>query len=341
MENLLEVKNLEVSFSTYSGEVQAVRNVSFDIHKNETVAIVGESGCGKSVTSKAIMGLLPPHACQIKSGEIIFNGKDVLNQTDEEHRDFCGKECAMIFQDALTSLNPTLTVGRQVMENLVNHTDLNSTQRKERAIELLREVGISDPETCLQKYPMELSGGMRQRVMIASAIICHPNLLIADEPTTALDVTIQAQVLDLLRKIQEMEKMSIILITHDLGVVAQMAERIIVMYAGKIVEQGTSPDIFYHPQHPYAWALLNSVPRLIKDVEDEHPRLQTIEGNLPSAINPPKGCAFANRCPYCMNICQEEEPEQYPLEAEHRVSCWLQESVADRSSIPFLKGAIE
>ena len=339
MEKLLEVRNLEVSFSTYAGEVQAVRNVSFDVRRNETVAIVGESGCGKSVTSKAIMGLLPPHGCQIKSGEIIFNGKDVLNLSDTEHQNFCGKECAMIFQDALSSLNPTLTVGTQVMENLVNHTDLNIAQRKERAIELLQKVGISDSEKCMQKYPMELSGGMRQRVMIASAIICHPNLLIADEPTTALDVTIQAQVLELLRNIQEMEKMSIILITHDLGVVAQMAERIIVMYAGKIVEQGTSHDIFYHPQHPYTWALLHSVPRLMN--ENGHQRLQTIEGNLPSSINPHEGCAFANRCPYCMNICQNEEPKQYSLEGEHRVSCWLQESMADKSEIPFLKGAIK
>lgn len=338
MEELLSVKNLSVSFDTHAGEVQAIRDISFEIYKNETVAVVGESGCGKSVTSKAIMGLLPKHQSRIKQGEIRYNGRDILQDSSKEHQDFCGKECAMIFQDALTALNPTLTVGKQVTENLRNHTDMDKKEQEKYAVELLSRAGIPDPEQCMKKYPLELSGGMRQRVMIASAIVCHPKLLIADEPTTALDVTIQAQVLELLKEIQQKNGMSIMLITHDLGVVSQMADRILVMYAGKIVESGNSRDIFYHAKHPYTWALIQSVPQLKKRTGSD--RLQTIEGNLPSVINLPRGCVFADRCPYCMNICREEEPEQYMCDEGHTVSCWLQEEMADKSGISFLEGGM-
>lgn len=320
MGKLLEVKDLQVSFYIYAGEVHALRGVSFYVNEAETVAIVGESGCGKSVTAKTIMGLLPPKQSMINSeSKVVFQEKDILNMTKKERRDFCGKDCAMIFQDAMTALNPTLTIGRQVEENLKNHTPLGKTERRQKAAEILEKVGIADAKACMKKYPMELSGGMRQRAMIASAIICSPKLLIADEPTTALDVTIQAQVLELLKSIQGSMKMSILLITHDLGVVAQMADRIIVMYAGEIVEQGMCRDIFYHSRHPYTKALLQSVPQ----IHQSDGELMAIDGSLPNAVHLPKGCSFAGRCSQCMNICCKERPEIYRLEREHEVSCWL------------------
>ncbi|MGM9639513.1 MAG: ABC transporter ATP-binding protein [Butyricicoccaceae bacterium] len=337
---LVDVKNLSVSYFTYAGEVQAVRNISFTVESGKTTALVGESGCGKSVTSKSLMGLIERPG-RIKEGSsITYNGREILQFTEKEWQAFRGKECSMIFQDALVSLNPTMKIGRQIVENLANHNEdnLQPGQLRERAREMLDLVGIPDSEACLEKYPHELSGGMRQRVMIATAMITSPSLLIADEPTTALDVTIQAQILELMKELQKKLGMAIIMITHDLGVVADMTDKIIVMYAGKIVECGQSEDIFYDPRHPYTWALMNSVPRLDLDNKEE---LVTIEGTIPDMIRPPKGCAFCSRCPYAMNICAEYEPEVTDLGNGHQVACWLNDPRADRSGVPFRTGGAD
>ena len=334
---LVDVKNLSVSYFTYAGEVQSVRGISFSVENGKTTALVGESGCGKSVTSKALMGLIEKPG-KIKEGSSIqFGGREVLNFTEAEWQSFRGQECSMIFQDALVSLNPTMKIGRQIAENLENHNDgsLSAGQIRQRAIEMLELVGIPDPDACLEKYPHELSGGMRQRVMIATAMITNPSLLIADEPTTALDVTIQAQILELMKDLQKKLGMGIIMITHDLGVVADMADNIIVMYAGKIVESGKNEDIFYYPRHPYTWALMNSVPRLDLDNKEE---LVTIEGTIPDMIHPPKGCAFCSRCPYAMNVCAELIPEVTDLGDGHTVACWLNDPRADISGVPFRTG---
>lgn len=333
MEKLLEVKNLVVSYFTYAGEVQSVRNVSFDIEKGKTTAIVGESGCGKTVTAKTLMGLIHKPG-KIKEGsQIIFEGRDLTNFTTKEWNEYRGKKSTMIFQDALVSLNPTMKIGKQIIENLDNHDKTLSKEEKEkRAVEILEMVEIPDAKNCLKKYPHELSGGMRQRVMIAIALVTHPQLLIADEPTTALDVTIQAQIVELMKRLQDKMGMSIILITHDLGVVADIADEIIVMYAGKIVEKGTCREIFYEPQHPYTWALLKSVPRI--DYEEKQ-KLVTIEGNVADMTNPPKGCAFYRRCPYAMNICKECEPQKCVKSDGHEVTCWLHDKRADLTDVPF------
>lgn len=333
MEKLLEVKNLVVSYFTYAGEVQSVRNVSFDIEKGKTTAIVGESGCGKTVTAKTLMGLIHKPG-KIKEGsQIIFEGKDLTDFTTKEWNEYRGKKSTMIFQDALVSLNPTMKIGKQIMENLDNHEKTLSKEEKEKkAVEILEMVEIPDAKNCLKKYPHELSGGMRQRVMIAIALVTHPQLLIADEPTTALDVTIQAQIVELMKRLQDKMGMSIILITHDLGVVADIADEIIVMYAGKIVEKGTCREIFYEPQHPYTWALLKSVPRI--DYEEKQ-KLVTIEGNVADMTNPPKGCAFYRRCPYAMNICKECEPQKCVKSDGHEVTCWLHDKRADLTDVPF------
>ena len=337
MEHLIEVKNLNVSFFTYAGEVQAVRDISFAIEDGKTTALVGESGCGKSVTSKALMGLIEKPGVIKEGSEIRFEGKNILEFDRKQWQDFRGKDCSMIFQDALVSLNPTMKIGKQIVENLRNHNadKLSKAQMRQKAVEMLSLVGIPDPEQCLEKYPHELSGGMRQRVMIATAMITRPALLIADEPTTALDVTIQAQILELMKELQKKLGMAIIMITHDLGVVADMCDEIIVMYAGKIVEQGTAEDIFYNPKHPYTWALMNAVPRLDLDNKEE---LVTIEGTIPDMIHPPKGCAFCSRCPYAMNVCAEHNPEKLALSESHSVSCWLTDPRADTGDIPFLNG---
>ena len=337
---LVDVKNLSVSYFTYAGEVQAVRNISFTVESGKTTALVGESGCGKSVTSKSLMGLIERPG-RIKEGSsITYNGRDILQFTEKEWQAFRGQECSMIFQDALVSLNPTMKIGRQIIENLANHNvnNLQPGQLREKAREMLDLVGIPDSEACLEKYPHELSGGMRQRVMIATAMITSPSLLIADEPTTALDVTIQAQILELMKELQKKLGMAIIMITHDLGVVADMTDKIIVMYAGKIVESGSNEDIFYDPRHPYTWALMNSVPRLDLDNKEE---LVTIEGTIPDMIRPPKGCAFCSRCPYAMNICAEYEPEVTDLGDGHQVACWLNDPRADRSGVPFRTGGAD
>ena len=336
---LVDVKDLSVSYFTYAGEVQSVRGVSFSIEKGKTTALVGESGCGKSVTSKSLMGLIEKPG-KIKEGsQVIYNGKNILELTEKEWQDFRGQECSMIFQDALVSLNPTMKVGKQIMENLLNHNPkMPSGEARKKAKDMLDLVGIPDAEACLEKYPHELSGGMRQRVMIATAMITNPSLLIADEPTTALDVTIQAQILELMKELQKKLGMAIIMITHDLGVVADMADNIVVMYAGKIVEKGSNDDIFYDPRHPYTWALMNSVPRLDLDNKEE---LVTIEGTIPDMIHPPKGCAFCSRCPYAMNICAEYAPEVTELGNGHEVACWLNDPRADVSGIPFRTGGAD
>ncbi|WP_018132028.1 ABC transporter ATP-binding protein [Effusibacillus pohliae] len=331
-EKILEVKDLKVSFQTYAGEVQAVRGVSFDLYKGEALAIVGESGCGKSVTAQTIMRLIPTPPSIIKGGSILFDGKiEITKLSDKQMEDIRGSEMGMIFQDPMTSLNPTMTIGKQITEGLIKHQGLSKEAAKERAIEMLRLVGIPSPESRINQYPHQFSGGMRQRVMIAIALACNPKLLIADEPTTALDVTIQAQILDLIKDLQQKTNTAIILITHDLGVVADVAQRVVVMYAGKVVEQGTVDEVFYDPKHPYTWGLLRSVPRLDDDQKED---LVPIPGTPPDLFAPPKGCAFAARCPYAMNICLEEDPEHTNISSTHSAACWLQHPSAPKVERP-------
>lgn len=318
---ILEVDNLQVSFKMFAGEVQAVRGVSFNLNKGEVLAIVGESGCGKSVTAQTIMRLVPTPPSYIKGGTVKFDDKyEITKLSEKEMEKIRGAEIGMIFQDPMTSLNPTMTVGSQIMESIRKHQGGSKEKARTRAIELLQLVGMSNPAERLRQYPHELSGGMRQRIMIAIALACNPKLLIADEPTTALDVTIQAQIMDLLQDVQEKTGTSIILITHDLGVVAEMAQRIIVMYAGKVVEQGTLDEIFYDPKHPYTWGLLQSVPRLDSDTNSE---LKSIPGTPPDLFAPPKGCAFAARCPYAMEVCLNHDPEHFYASESHSAACWL------------------
>lgn len=339
MEEVLNIENLKVSYHTYAGEVQAVRGVSFSVRKGETLAIVGESGCGKSVTAKSIMGLIQIPPGEIKAGsKILLNGKNLLEQSEKEWENYRGARCAMIFQDALTALNPTMRIGKQVAENIINHRKAGKEEIQNRVMELLKLVGIADAEGCVKKYPHELSGGMRQRVMIATALAGNPEILIADEPTTALDVTIQAQIMDLLAEIQQKLNMTVILITHDLGVVANSADRVVVMYSGKVVEKETCTEIFEEYRHPYTWALLKAAP----DMELGHKqRLVAIEGTPPDLILPPKGCPFADRCSYCMNICLEEEPPEYMFGEEHSAFCWLYHPDSGHADIVFDEGEVE
>lgn len=326
MEKMIEIKNLHVQFSTYGGQVQAVRGVSFDLHKGETLAIVGESGCGKSVTSQSIMRLIPTPPGRITNGSILFKGQDLTKLSEKKMRDIRGADISMIFQDPMTALNPTLRVGEQIAENIMQHENISKERAKEKAFEMLELVGIPNPKERLKQYPHEFSGGMRQRIVIAMALICNPEVLIADEPTTALDVTIQAQILELFKDIQQKTDVSIVLITHDLGVVAQVADRVAVMYAGKIVEIGTRRDIFYTPQHPYTKGLLRSVPRL--DLYESE--LVPIAGSPPDLFAPPSGCSFAPRCPYVMEVCDRMYPVSTKLKESHQVHCWLQDERAQK-----------
>jgi oligopeptide transport system ATP-binding protein len=319
MEKLLEVKDLHISFHTFSGEVQAIRGVNFDLYKGETLAIVGESGSGKSVTTKTIMRLLPESNSEIKNGEILFEGKNLAKLSDKAMQKIRGKDISMIFQDPMTSLNPTIKIGKQIIEPIVKHQKLSKAEAKERAIEILRLVGIQQPEVRFNQYPHQFSGGMRQRVVIAIALACNPKILIADEPTTALDVTIQAQILELMKELQKKIDTSIIFITHDLGVVANVADRVAVMYGGKIVEIGTVDEVFYNPQHPYTWGLISSMPSL--DTEDEE--LYVIPGTPPDLLNPPKGDAFAPRNEYAMKIDLEEQPPMVKVSDTHYAATWL------------------
>ncbi|MRG27617.1 ABC transporter ATP-binding protein [Laceyella tengchongensis] len=331
MSKILEVKDLHVSFKTYKGEVKAVRGVDFHLNKGETIAIVGESGCGKSVTSQTIMRLIPNPPGVIKQGEIIFEGTDLTKASEKQMEKIRGSEISMIFQDPMTSLNPTLTIGTQIMEGLIKHQKLDKKTAREKAIEMLRLVGIPSPESRLDQYPHQFSGGMRQRAMIAIALACQPKVLIADEPTTALDVTIQAQIIDLMKALQEKTGTSIILITHDLGVVADIADRVVVMYAGKVVESGKLEEIFYQPKHPYTWGLLGSMPRLDLSRDQE---LLPIMGTPPNLLDPPKGCPFAARCQHAMSICTQEMPELDEVSSTHQVACWLQHPMAPEVKPP-------
>ncbi|MEH7442820.1 ABC transporter ATP-binding protein [Heyndrickxia sp. MSNUG] len=319
MENILEVKDLNISFHTFAGEVQAIRGVNFELKKGETLAIVGESGSGKSVTTKAIMRLLPPGNSEIKSGQILFDGKDLTKLTDRQMQKIRGKDISMIFQDPMTSLNPTMQVGKQIMEPLIKHQNMSKSTAKERALQLLKLVGIPKPELRINQYPHQFSGGMRQRVVIAIALACNPKVLIADEPTTALDVTIQAQILELMKDLQNKIDTSIIFITHDLGVVANVADRVAVMYGGKIVEIGTVDEVFYNPQHPYTWGLISSMPSL--DAKEEE--LYAIPGTPPNLLHPPKGDAFAPRNEYAMQIDLEEQPPMFKVSDTHYAATWL------------------
>ena len=323
-EPLLQVDNLHVDFQTYGGVVQAVRGVSFDVHAGQTLAIVGESGCGKSVTVQSLMGLIPMPPGRIHQGSATLRGKDILASKFIDGDDIRGREISMIFQDPMTSLNPTMNIGSQIAETLEVHRGYSKTQAFNRAIELLDMSKIPEAAKRAKQYPFEFSGGMLQRAMIAMAIACEPAILIADEPTTALDVTIQAQILDLLGDLQKETGMAIILITHDLGVVARMADDVLVMYAGEVVEKGSVDDIFYRSGHPYTQGLRLAMPsnRQVSTDEDEQ-TLVAIDGSPPDLFNPPKGCAYHPRCPYAMRVCAERTPPVEALGTGHHTQCWL------------------
>ncbi len=324
---ILEVKNLQTTFSTEEGLVRAVDDVSFNVYQGKTLGIVGESGCGKSVTSLSIMRLIPNPPGRITGGQILYQGRDLLTLGAEEMRKIRGNEISMIFQEPMTSLNPVFTIGNQIIEAITLHQDLSRKAARDKAIEMLKLVGIPSPEKRVDDYPHQLSGGMRQRVMIAMALSCNPNILIADEPTTALDVTIQAQILDLLRDLQQKVGMGLILITHDLGVVAEVADEVCVMYAGRVAEQGSVREIFKNPRHPYTRGLLNSIPTLSKDPTGKikKNRLETIPGIVPNLLHLPQGCRFQERCSYAIDSCRGMEPDLRTvapdLVAPHAIRC--------------------
>lgn len=317
-EHLLSVQNLHTSFYTDSGEVQAVNGVSFNLDPGEILGIVGESGSGKSVTAYSIMQILAETA-KIKEGHILYKGQDLTTWSEDQMRDFRGKCCSIIFQDPMTSLNPVFTVGNQLEEAIKLHTNRKGKEAKARAIEMLELVGINEPERRVKQYPHELSGGMRQRVMIAMALACEPDILIADEPTTALDVTIQAQILELMQDLQKKFGMAVILVTHDLGVIADMCDNIVVMYGGRFCERGTAAEIFYNPKHEYTKALLRSIP----NAGNMKKKLIPIGGTPINMLNLPKGCAFCPRCESAMKICLEEVPQEMVINENHYASCWM------------------
>ncbi|NLB91022.1 MAG: ABC transporter ATP-binding protein [Clostridiales bacterium] len=316
---MLEVKNLHTSFFTPLGVVNAVRGVSFNLDEGKVLGIVGESGSGKSVTAYSILQILT-HPGRITDGSISFKGQELIGASEETLRSIRGNNISIIFQDPMTSLNPTFTIGNQLMEAILLHTNRNRKQAWERGVEMLHLVGINDPEKRMKQYAHELSGGMRQRVMIAMALACEPDILIADEPTTALDVTIQAQILELMSELQQKLGMAIIMITHDLGVIADICDEVIVMYGGKIAERGTSSEIFYHPQHEYTKGLIRSIPNI---ENDEKERLIPIAGSPIDMLNMPKGCAFAPRCDAAMKICLTDQPQEYWVAENHLSACWM------------------
>lgn len=335
-ETLLEVKDLRVSFSTYAGLVQAVRGVSFSLNKGEILAVVGESGCGKSVTAKSIIGLNPTPPSHVDSGEILLEGKDLVKLSEKEMRKLRGKNIGMIFQDPMTSLDPTKQIGYQIMEAILRHEKISRKEAYARSVEMLELVGINNPTQRMKQYPYEFSGGMRQRAMIAMSLVCNPQLLIADEPTTALDVTIQAQILDLLLDLREKLGTSILLITHDMGVVADVADRVMIMYAGMAMETGSVREIFYAPMHPYTWGLQNSIPK----EGNYSQRLVPIDGTPPDLLDPPKGCPFADRCEYAMAICHEQIPEVTVRSETHSARCWLYHEKAPKVTNPITGGTL-
>lgn len=319
-ENLLEVKDLKVTFYTPAGEVKAVDGISYNIKEHEVMGIVGESGSGKSVEAYSIMGLLA-YPGKIVGGSVTFDGEDLLAYTEDQKREFRGSKAAMIFQNPMTCLNPVYTIGDQLMEALTCHDkSISKEEARKRAIEMLDLVGVNNPDKRVDQYPHEFSGGMRQRAMIAMALICHPKLLIADEPTTALDVTIQAQILELMKTLQEKTGMAIIFITHNLGVVAEICDRVSVMYAGHMLEQGKVDDIFYSPAHPYTQGLLRSMPNLD---DEKGKKLIPIEGTPVDLLDPPKGCAFGPRCEHCMKVCLTQAPPTIQVGEDHTSACWL------------------
>ena len=328
MEKVLEVRNLRTTFRTDAGIVHAVDDVSFDVYKGKTLGIVGESGCGKSVTSLSIMRLIPNPPGEITRGEILYKNKDLLKLPISDMRKIRGNDISMIFQEPMTSLNPVFTIGNQIMESIILHQKLSKKDAYARAIDMLKLVGIPSPDKRVDDYPHQLSGGMRQRVMIAMALSCNPSVLIADEPTTALDVTIQAQILELMKKLREDLGMALILITHDLGVIAETADEVVVMYAGKVVEQGPVSEIFGNPKHPYTRGLMSSIPTFSHDpsLKQKKRRLETIPGIVPSLTELPKGCRFQTRCKYVMDVCRGAEPalRQPPGAriADHRIACY-------------------
>lgn len=322
-EVLLRVSDLKTYFHTYEGLGKAVDGVDFEVERGETVGIVGESGCGKSVTALSILRLIPDPPGKIVAGEILFEGMDLLKATDSEMRGVRGNKISMIFQEPMTSLNPVFTIGDQIAEAIILHQRLSRTDAWEKSVEMLRLVQIPEPESRVHEYPHKLSGGMRQRAMIAMALSCHPKLLIADEPTTALDVTIQAQILDLMLKLKEEMGTSIILITHNLGLIAEVARRVIVMYTGKIVEKAETEDLFENPLHPYTRGLLQSIPWIGRKMETGRKELQEIPGIVPSLFDLPKGCSFFPRCPKAINLCGGGEPELQEVKTGHSVRCWL------------------
>ena len=319
-EVLLDVNNLTFSFHTYGGVVKAVRGVSFQVKKGEIVGIVGESGCGKSVTAQCILKLNPEPPGFFEDGSIRYKGEDIIAKKDREMRKIRGVEIGFIFQDPMTSLNPTMRIGKQIEEVFVGRPEVSKAEARQRAIEMLKLVGISDAERRYAQYPHELSGGMKQRVMIARALVGKPQIVIADEPTTSLDVTIEAQILDLLKQLQKELGTAIIFITHDLGVIAKLCDRVLVMYGGKIMERGSVRDIFYRTAHPYTHGLMHSIPRLDLSKDTE---LEPIEGTPPDLFAPPVGCPFASRCEYAMKVCYEALPPEFPLEEGHASACWL------------------
>ncbi|MCG7337614.1 ABC transporter ATP-binding protein [Sporosarcina sp. ACRSM] len=320
---LLKVNNLQTHFKSDAGVVKAVDGVSFAVSKGETLGIVGESGSGKSVTSLSIMRLLKDTPGQIAGGEILYDGQDLVKVSESQMREIRGNDIAMIFQEPMTSLNPVFKIGRQLEEAIRLHLKFGKKEARARAIEMLKAVGISRPDTIVDEFPHQLSGGMRQRVMIAMAMACNPKILIADEPTTALDVTIQAQILDLMRNLSKTAETAILLITHDLGVVAEMCDRVVVMYAGRAVEESDVYSIFSNPKHPYTQGLLASIPKMGERVD----RLQSIPGNVPIPTRMPEGCKFAPRCPLAMEVCWEKEPAYKEVSTKHSVRCWLHEEV--------------
>lgn len=324
MKPLLTIEGLQTGFKTYAGEVQAVRDVSLTVNEGEVLAVVGESGSGKSVTMMSVMRLLAKNA--VVRGKAIFGGVDLLRISESEMRKIRGRDIGMVFQDPMTGLNPTLTIGLQLREGIMQHLGLSKADANKRAVELLQMVGVPEPERRLNQYPHEFSGGMRQRVMIAIGLACNPRLVIADEPTTALDVTIQAQILELLKKLKKEMNTAVILITHNLGVVAGMADRVVVMYGGRVAEVATAEDIFHSPKHPYTWALLRAIPRL----DESKRRLESITGSPPNMLKPPGGCPFHPRCPYAMNVCAQEAPPITTLSEQHQAACWLMDPAAPK-----------